>query len=71
MKLFEHDDRLVATNDDHTKAVVWSIARKVWAETGGDFPRRAWADGEPLTEAKAKKRFPGADFEAIPDLDEA
>lgn len=66
MILVDHDDRLVALNDDATEAVVWSPDGKEWRETAGDFARKAWLDGEELTSQEAESRFPGADLENVP-----
>lgn len=68
MMFVDHDDRLVALNDDATKAVVWSNASKKWVGTGGDFPRKAWLEGSKLSAKKAAGEFPEADLEAIPSL---
>lgn len=65
-KFVEHDDRLVAMNDEATKAVVWGGDK--WRETGGDFPRKAWLEGTGLTRQQAAAEFPEADLAAIPDL---
>lgn len=64
----DHDDRLVALNDEATKAVVWSDERKAWVETKGDFPRKAWLDGEKLSRKRATEEFPDADMDALPDF---
>jgi hypothetical protein len=66
MILVDHDDRLVALNDDATEAVVWSPDEKAWRETGEDFARKAWLEGVELTGAEAASRFPGADLENVP-----
>ncbi len=68
MMFKEHDDRLVALNDEATVAVVWSAARKQWVETGGDFPRKAWLEGQTLTRQQAVKEFPEADLSTLPPL---
>lgn len=64
MILVDHDDRLVALNDDATEAKVWGP--EGWRDTGGDFPRKAWIEGQELTWDQAKKRFPSADLENVP-----
>lgn len=66
MILYDLEDRLVATNDDATKAVVWNGTK--WAETGGDFPRKAWLEGEEISPGEAEKRFPEAKLDELPEL---
>lgn len=66
-----HDDRLVILDDEAIVAHVWSAERKRWVPTGADFARKAWVDGTDLTEEKAKARFPDADWDSLPEFDEA
>jgi hypothetical protein len=39
-----------------------------WAQIGGDFPRKAWIEGEELGPEEAAKRFPEADLTKMPEL---
>lgn len=66
MILIDFEDRLIAANDEATIAVVWNGVE--WAQTGGDFARKAWLEGDEISPEEAAKRFPEADLEAIPVL---
>lgn len=68
MKLVELEERLIAINDEASKAAALSPSDGKWRETSGDFAGRAWADGRALTPAQAQRRFPKADLAAIPTL---
>lgn len=66
--LADHDDRLVAINDDATKAFVWSFENKEWVKTSPDYARKAWLEGSKISEAEAAREFPEADMKALPEF---
>jgi hypothetical protein len=65
MRLYEVELRLVATDDEGTKAAVWGGSGWVLAPK---LAGKARAGGTPLTAEEAAKEYPGADLEAIPAL---
>lgn len=64
--LIEFEERLIATNDEATRAVAWSGEQ--WVQTGGSFPRKAWLEGQTISAEEAGRRFPDADLGSVPDL---
>lgn len=60
MILLDYDDRLIATNDEATVAVAWSLEGNGWLATHDDFARKAFAFGDEISPAKAKRLFPDA-----------
>lgn len=66
MILVELEERLVAMNDEATVATVWNGVE--WAQTGGDFARKAWLEGEEIDPEEAARRFPEAKLDALPAL---
>jgi hypothetical protein len=64
--LIDFEERLIALNDEATTGVVWNGVE--WAQIGGDFPRKAWLEGEEIGPEEAAKRFPEADLTKMPEL---
>lgn len=64
----DHDDRLAVLNDEATVVFIWQPEAKQWVAGSTDFARKAWADGTDLTEDEAKKRFPEADWDNLPEV---
>jgi hypothetical protein len=68
MILIEHDERLVALDDEATKAVVWNPKARLWRVTGDAFPRKAFVEGRELSTDQAARIFKGADLEEAGEL---
>ncbi|MFL0356684.1 hypothetical protein ACI5KX_09395 [Erythrobacter sp. GH1-10] len=66
MNFYELELRLVAVSGD--ASAVWS-SEGVWKDGTVALARKALFEGVGLTGAEAKKEFPDADLEAVPDLD--
>lgn len=64
MKFYEHEMRLFAATLD--ACAVWTGTK--WKTLGVMMARKLITDGRMITEAEAKKTFPKADFETIPEL---
>jgi hypothetical protein len=66
MKLFDLENRLVATDDDGEACAVWTGAK--WQTGSSALAGKAWASGETLSPSEASRRFPDAQQRDIPDL---
>jgi hypothetical protein len=66
MMLKDLDDRLIAINDTASSGFVLDEGQ--WKAISSAFARKAWLDGETLSEAEAKSRFKGAKLDELPEL---
>jgi hypothetical protein len=64
--LIDFEDRLIALNDEATEGAAFNDGEG-WAPLGGDFPRKAWIEGEELSPEEAAKRFPEANLDEVPE----
>ena len=64
MRIYEHEERLVALDDDAGFGYVWREDERDWKKIAAAFAGKVFVEGKKLTLEQAKARFPGVFLES-------
>ena len=67
MRLFDLDDRLIVTDDEATRGVVWRQDLGDWLAIAPAAAGKAFAEGVELERGQAVRRFPKAQLGTLPE----